>query len=215
MIRSHYGLIFVGALVAMLSVAAGAGYFMVFAPLPDPAVATRQELFRWLVLRDMGKESPEIRQRILGRLDTEFDNVGDLRASIEGLDDSRREMLWHNVIVLIEPWLLGQAEQYSQMPAAKKTDYIDHFLNRAEDWNKVASACISQSSSKNSDKGERDGSQPSKLVVDQFQQCIEHAAREQRQKLADFVSAVKFRWLQRQFSSFNFFGERPKTPQAN
>ena len=121
MIRGRYGLLIAGVVVAMLSVAAGAGYLMVYSPLPDPSVATRQELFRWLVLRDLSKESVEIRQKILSRLDTEFENIGDLGTTIENMEDSRRQMLWHNVTVLLEPWLLGKVEQYSQLPAAQKT----------------------------------------------------------------------------------------------
>jgi hypothetical protein len=211
MIRSRYGLIFVGVVVAMLSVGAGASYYMVFQPLPDPAVATRQELFRWLVLRDMSKESPEIRQKILSRLDTEFDTVGDLRESIESLDDSRRQMLWHNIVVLLEPWLLGQAEQYARVPASQKNDFIDHFLNRADDWGKVASACVA----KKSDKGKTNDSVLSKLVIDQFQRSNDAATPEQRPKLGEFISAVKYRWLGRQFSSFNLFGKPAKSPKAD
>ena len=90
MIRGRYGLLIAGAVVAMLSVAAGAGFLMVYPPLPDPSVATRQELFRWMVLRDLSGESPEIRQKILSRVDTEFEDGGDLGSMIESMEDSRR-----------------------------------------------------------------------------------------------------------------------------
>ena len=63
MIRGRYGLLIAGAVVATLSVAAGAGFLMVYPPLPDPSVATGRELFQWLVLRDSGQgiagNSPE------------------------------------------------------------------------------------------------------------------------------------------------------------
>ena len=76
-------------------------------------------------------------------------------------------MLWHNVTVLLEPWLLGKVEQYSQLPASQKIDYIDRFLDRAELWSKVGSACLKNSA----DHGPKGGSSVSKLVMEQIEQC--------------------------------------------
>jgi hypothetical protein len=215
MIRGRYGLVIVAVVVAMLSVAAGAGYFMVFVPLPDPSVANRHDLLRWLVLRDLGKESPEIRQKIVTRLDVEFENIGDLGMSIEKLDESRRQMLWHNVTVLLPPWLLGKVDEFSKLPASEKVAYLDSFLNRAEEWSKVAAACQKKDSSTNdSSKTVKSGS-TSKLVMDQIQQASDHAAPAERAKIGEFVSAVQTRWLWRQLPSFNFFGKPATTPHPN
>jgi hypothetical protein len=208
MIRGRYGLIVVGILVAMLSVAAGAGYFMVFVPLPDPAVATRPELVRWLVLRDLSKESPEIREKILGRLDTEFEKIGDLAPSIEKLEESHRQMLWHNVGVLLPPWLMGKAEQYSHLASSKKVDYLDRFLDRAEEWNKVATACQKKNTGKAAG-----GSSVTRLIQDQMQSS-ENVSPQQRE-LSEFLSAVQARWLWRQLPSFNIFGRPAKSSKTN
>ena len=124
MIRGRYGLLTALVVAAMLSVAAGAGLLMVYAPLPDPSVATREQLFHWLIFRDLSQESEEIRQKILSRLDTEFEKVSDIGPGIENLEDSHRRMLWHNVTVLVEPWLLGKVEEYSKLPDSLKNDYI-------------------------------------------------------------------------------------------
>ncbi|MGO9109435.1 MAG: hypothetical protein ACLP9L_09390 [Thermoguttaceae bacterium] len=203
MIRGRYGLLIAVVLVAMLSAAAGAGVFLAYLPLPDPSVATRQQLFRWLVLRDLSKEPGETRQMILSRLDAEFEKAGDLTATIENMEDFHRQMLWHNIGVLLKPWLLSKVEQYSQLPAAQRTDYIDCFLDRAEVWSKVGSACLKNST----DGGRKDGSSVSKLVMEQIRQCSDRAAPEQRQQIRAFVAAAQARWLWRRMPSFNLFGK--------
>jgi hypothetical protein len=190
----------------MLSVAAGAGFWMVYPPLPDPTVATRHDLFRWLVLRDLSKESMETRLKILGRLDTEFEKIGDMDAKIESLEGKRRQMLWYNVTVLLEPWLLSKVEQYSQLPASQKIDYIDRFLDRAELWNKVGAACLKNGAA----PGQSSDRSVSKLVLDQIQQCSNRALPEQRQQMEAFISAVQARWLWRHLPSFSLFGEPAK-----
>ncbi len=210
MIRGRYGLLIAMVLAAMLSVAAGAGFFMVYAPLPDPSIATRRELFHWLVLRDLNKESEEIRQKILSRVDAEFENVDDINSTIEAMDESRRQMLWHNVTVLLEPWLLGKVQQYSQLPDSQKIGYIDRFLDRAEMWNKVGAACLKNSA----DQGRNGRASASKLVLEQIQQCSNRAAAEQRQQIGAFMAAVEARWLWRQLPSFSLFGKPGHSPQA-
>ena len=209
MIPGRYGLLIAGVVVAMLSVAAGAGFLMVYPPLPDPAVATRQELFRWLVLRDLSAASTEIRQKILSRVDTEFQAAGDFDATIESMEDSRRQMLWHNVTVLLEPWLLDKVEHYAQLPAAQKMDYIDRFLDRAELWNKIGTACLKTGSDQGSprqgppEQWLAGGSSASKLVMEQIEQCSRRTAPEQRRQIGAFMTAVQARWLWRQLPSFN------------
>jgi hypothetical protein len=202
-IRGRYGLLTALVVAAMLSVAAGAGLLMVYAPLCDPSVATREQLFYWLIFRDLSTESAEIRQKILNRLDTEFEKVGDIGPRIENMEESRRQMLWHNVTVLMEPWLLGKVEEYSKLPDSLKMDYIDRFLDRAEMWNQVGSACLRS----NASQGPKDRSSVSQLVAERIQQCGNHAAPEQRQQIGTFVRAVETRWLWRQLPSFNLFGK--------
>ncbi|MGA2258784.1 MAG: hypothetical protein ABSG53_29305, partial [Thermoguttaceae bacterium] len=203
MIRGRYGLLIAAVVVAMLSAAAGAGFLMIYSPLPDPSVATRQQLFQWLVLRDLSQEPVEIRQKILLRLDTEFGRSGDMDSTIENLEDSHRQTLWHNVTVLFEPWLLSKVQQYSQLPGSQKTEYIDCFLDRAELWNQVGAACLKNSAS----QGPKGGSSVTKLIMEQIQQCSNRAAPEQRQQIGAFMVAAQSRWLWRQLPSFKVFGK--------
>jgi len=206
MIRGRYGLLIAGVVVAMLSVAAGAGLFMAYVPLPDPSIATRHDLLRWLVLRDLAKEPMEIRLTIVSRLDTEFENVSDMGSTIEKLEGYRRQMLWHNVTVLLEPWLLSKVDQYSLLPASQQGGYIDRFLDRAEQWNKIGAACLKNST----ERGSQGTASVSKMVLDQIEQCGKQAAPEKRRQIDAFMIAVQGRWLWRQLPSFNLFGRPAK-----
>ncbi len=212
MIRRPYGLLIVVAMIVMLSVAVGAGLMVVYPRLPDPSVATRQDLLRWLVLRDLSKESAEIRQKILSRLDTEFETFDDLDTTIESLEPSHRQMLWHNITVLSEPWLLGKVEQYSQLPVSQRTDYLDHFLDRAELWNKVGAACLKNNAdgANGAEAAAKGGSSASQLLMEQMKQCSAHAAPDKRHQIGAFMAAVEARWLWRQLPSFNLFGKPAK-----
>ena len=112
-------------------------------------------------------------------------------------------MLWHNVTVLLEPWLLGKVQQYSQLPASQRTAFIDRFLDRAELWNQVGAACLKKSSGPEPKRV----SSVSKLVMEQIEQCGNRAAPEERQQIGAFVAAAQARWLWRQLPSFNLFGK--------
>jgi hypothetical protein len=108
-------------------------------------------------------------------------------------------MLWHNITVLLELWLLGKVEQYSQLPVSQRNDYIDRFLDRAELWNQVGSACLKNSSN----QGLKGTSSVSQLLMEQIEQCGSRAAPEQRRQIGAFVAAVQTRWLWRQLPSFS------------
>ena len=76
-------------------------------------------------------------------------------------------MLWHNVTVLLEPWLLDKVEHYAELPAAQKTEYIDRFLDRAELWSKIGTACLKSRAK----QGPEGGSSASRLIMEQIAQC--------------------------------------------
>ena len=114
MIRKRYGLLIVLSLVAMLGVAAGAGLYYVYAPLPDPSQATTEQLFRWLVTRDLSQEPASMQQAIIHRLDSDLGSTSELAESIAQLDESRRAMLWTNIGTLLSPWLLEKVDEYAE-----------------------------------------------------------------------------------------------------
>ena len=108
-------------------------------------------------------------------------------------------MLWHNVTVLLEPWLQAKVEQYSRLPAAEKTAYLDRFLDRTELWNEIGSACLKDGAK----PGNKGGPSASKMVMEQIEQSARRAAPAQQRQITAFMAAVQARWLWRQLPSFS------------
>jgi hypothetical protein len=202
-VRRRYGLLIGALVVATLGVAAGAGLYFVYAPLPDPTVATHRQLLGWLVLRDLSKEPVEIRQKILVRLDSEFEKTQDLEANIGHLEGYQRQILWQNFSVLLGPWLFDKAQQYSQLSSSHQTEYIDHFLDRAELWNKVGTACLKKEPGQTSESEWSAGTS----VLKQIQRCCRDAEPGQRRQIEVFMTAVQARWLWRQLPALKLFGK--------
>lgn len=155
MIRKRYGLLIVLSLVAMLGVAAGAGLYYVYAPLPDPSQATTEQLFRWLVTRDLSQESSSTQQAIVHRLDSDLGSTSDLAECISQLNESRRTMLWTNIGTLLSPWLLEKVDEYAKVPAAEQPAYLDRFLDRVDQWSKIGAACQQGSSAADTKSGSK------------------------------------------------------------
>ena len=210
MIRKRYGLLTVLSLIAMLGVAAGAGLYYVYAPLPDPSQATTEQLFRWLVTRDISQEPANVQQAIIHRLDSDLGSTNELADSIAQLNESRRAMLWTNIGTLLSPWLLEKVDEYAKLPAAEQPTYLDRFLDRVDQWSKIGAACQQETSipGKKSD-AKPDGSL-NKLIADRVAECSRHAEPGQQKRIAAFMAAVQGRWIVRQFSNFGFFSKPSK-----
>jgi hypothetical protein len=215
MIRKRYGLLIVLSLVAMLGVAAGAGLYYVYAPLPDPSQATTEQLFRWLVTRDLSQEPASVQQAIIHRLDSDLGQTSDLTEVIAQLNESRRTMLWNNIGTLLSPWLLEKVDEYAKLPAAEQPAYLDRFLDRVDQWSKIGAACQQGSSATISKSDAKSDAKPagshSKLIADRIAECSRHAEPAQKTRIAGFMTAVQGRWIVRQFSTFGLFG-KPARP---
>ena len=207
MIRKRYGLLIVLALVAMLGVAAGAGLYYVYAPLPDPSQATTEQLFRWLVTRDLSQEPAGVQQAVIRRLDSDLGRTSDLTEVIAQLDESRRAVLWSNIGTLLGPWLLEKADEYAKLPAAEQPAYLDRFLDRVDQWSKIGAACQQSGSTPSGKSGAKPTDSLSKLIADRIADCSRHAEPDQRSRIAAFMTAVQGRWIVRQFSNFGLFGK--------
>ena len=219
MIRKRYGLLIVLSLVAMLGVAAGAGLYYVYAPLPDPSQATTEQLFRWLVTRDVSQEPASVQQAIIHRLDSDLGSTNELAESIAQLDESRRAMLWTNIGTLVSPWLLEKVDEYAKLPAAEQPAYLDRFLDRVDQWSKIATACQQGTSTPGENSTEKSAAKPdgslNKLIADRVAECSRHVEPAQQKRIAAFMTAVQGRWIVRQFSNFGFLGKPEQAAMAS
>ena len=149
----------------MLSVAAGAGFLMVYSPLPDPSVATRQQLFQWLVLRDLSQESAETRQS--------FSSVW-IRSSRRLAIWTRRARTWRTRTARCSgtmsrcswsPGCLAKCSSIRNCPLPK--DCLHRSLPRSRTLDQVGVACLKKSSGPEPKRV----SSVSKLVMEQIERC--------------------------------------------
>ena len=210
MFRTHYGLMIVLSLVAMLGVAGGAGLYFVYAPMPDPSQATTEQLFRWLVTRDLSEEPANVQEAIIHRLDSDLGSASELAECIGQLNESRRAMLWTNIGTLLSPWLLEKVDEYAKLPAAEQPDYLDHFLDRVDQWSKIAAACQQGGSTPDEKSAAKSNGSLNKLIADRIADCSRHVGSVQQKRITAFMTAVQGRWIVRQFSNFGLFGKPSK-----
>ena len=203
MIRSRFSLVIALMVVAMIGVAAGAGFFIAYAPPGDPSKATTEQVFRWLVTRDLAKEPVSVQQAIVHRLESDFGQTSSLSAAVAQLDESRRAMLWNNIGVLLGPWLMERVDRYAELPAAQQGAFIDRFLDSVDQWSKIAEACLR---GRGSQSEKADGSL-SKLIADRIAECSRRAGPAEQKRISGFMAAVQARWIWRKFSSMRLFGK--------
>ncbi|MBN2474722.1 MAG: hypothetical protein JXB62_08945 [Pirellulales bacterium] len=175
-----------------LAVAAAAGAAWVFWPgLPDPAVADRDGLFRWLVLRDLSNESPETQTLLAQRLEDEFSEGLDWESVGGKLDETQRTRLWGNILVLIEPWLKAKMEHYFALASAERGAYVDRFIDTISAWRGADSLRPEQGH--NPDGG---GGIVS-VVFEETEKWKKQADPQRRERISQFLLAVQARWLLR------------------
>jgi len=121
-------------LFGLASVSLAASYQWIFPTLPPPESADRQGLFRWLVLRDLGQQSPGVRRTLRLRLEDELDLGIDLVGTTSGLGETRADKLHRNIRLLFGEWLTEQWHHCQQLSRAERTARIDALIRRVDRW---------------------------------------------------------------------------------
>lgn len=128
------GILLAVGLLTLATVSLAATVQLLYFQLPDPEVADGPGLIRWMVLRDFKQESPEVRRKLLVRVQQVL--IGKPRTSDktidEQLDPKYRPQFWSNVDMLLAEWFYQQAEIYAATPADKRTAQLDQILDSAK-----------------------------------------------------------------------------------
>jgi len=179
------------AVVLTVSVTAAVQFYQ--QRLTDPASADREELLRWLVVRDLSEESAQLRRTLAARLEEEFggDRI-DWNATAGQLDGTQRERLWQNVLLLLEPWFTQKVDGYFQLAATERLAYVDRTIDTIAVWRGVESL-----RSNSSENGQPHTPQPEffPVLVERINQWQESATPEQRKRISRLLVAVQSRWL--------------------
>lgn len=89
--------------------------------LPHPRDATRDQLFAWMVLRDVAAQPLEIKHALVDRLEEELLKGIELDATDAGLTESQRRQVSANLQTLKYEWFVLSVDRYG---AVKKADQV-------------------------------------------------------------------------------------------
>jgi hypothetical protein len=167
-------------------------YWLAAVRVPDPATADREGLMRWLVLRDLRSEPPEIRITLLQRLQEEAG--GDLDPAVIGeqLDERYHDRLWTNVLVLIETWYLNRVDIYHATPTSDRAACLDQTIAEVQHWEDLASLQPREAQDASSSEAAM-----LELVGNQVAIWKERASPERQREIAEFDVALRGRWFLR------------------
>jgi hypothetical protein len=201
-VRNRRGILIGFALAAVLAMTGGAGYMLVQQidpALPPPGVANREQLFRWLVTRDLALESAETQRALVGRIETECQ--GDVAwDEVAGrLNEAQRRQLWDNLVVLMEPWFLDEVNRWARLSGSERWAFIDRFLDRASQWRK-AGTCLRGQSSGGSSAEERPNLNA--VLFRKIEESKAGADPAQKARIEQFTTAVRLRQAWRKLMNF-------------
>lgn len=113
-----------GGLTLTLVAAALGGTAAWFLYLPHPNDSTRDQLFAWLVLRDLASQTPEIRQSLVDRFEAEILKGIDLSEVGVSLSPAQQQTVAANVEVLKYDWFVSSVDRYANVKEADKVEYL-------------------------------------------------------------------------------------------
>ena len=165
-------------------------YWLSAIRLPSPATADLAGLIRWMVLRDLQSEPPEIRTTLLSRLQEETRLDLDPAALAQQLDARNRDRLWANVLVLMETWYSNKIDAYLATPTSERPAYLDDTIAEVEEWKDLAALRPQQSTNARSAE-----TAMLELFTQQVELWKDRASPSRLQEIREFDTALRGRWL--------------------
>jgi len=163
----------------------------------DPATADREELFRWLVTYDLSEVSPQTRWLMAKRLDEEFCDEIDWEAIGGRLTAEHRARLWSNIPLILEPWFMEKVDAYFACRDSQRTAFLDRTIDRMSIWSGLDRLCPE---SGNKDNTAETPCGVKALLFERIGYWQSRAEPDQEERIDQFVTAVRMRWLYRQLA---------------
>ncbi len=173
--------------IALLLAAAGGGLWVHQFVLPDPAHATREQLVRWLVTRDLGQEPPETCVALAKRLEEELTAGVDLGDWDGHLDEPYRQRALANAPYLLRAFLEAKADAYHRLPVSQRLGFLDSLLATLGKWREFEAKLPPEEWSS--------GPSAMDLLRREYQSIQTTAGPDQAQRVREFFTALQARWL--------------------
>jgi hypothetical protein len=178
-------------LAALIATGIGATVPFLVPRLPSPELANRDELLRWIVARDLAKESPETCLALIRRLEEEYRDGIDWDAVDGKITDAQREQLWKNIPLLFGQWLSDKAAIYARLSNVERPGFMDRILKTLLSWQGADRLQAKQAGN--------DSTQPQHNLLSVFFDTVElrkqKADPSEREHISRFVSALQARAL--------------------
>ena len=180
-----------GILIATVLVTSGIVGWMAWMTLslPEPQHASRSQLLKWLVMRDLADESRHTRRALIERFQQELLAGQRFAARSDQVHASRRVQLLANVDLLQRDWFEWAAERYGRCEQDERLPYLERQIQTVLSWTQVEADLAETTAS----------AEKSKSSLGHFFQRIENwldeAADKQRKKMKRGVHDGIVCWL--------------------
>ncbi len=145
MIHRHRGILVLSLITAGSLAAILVTWYMSVFHLPHPSQANREQVFRWLVLRDLKLESHEIRIALVDRLQDEMGKDIQLDDQTASLSDSQRVRIVSNVELLKQVWFVQRVGDYHECLPENRMAFLARQLDTISRWTAIDSSLESAS----------------------------------------------------------------------
>lgn len=186
MFARHRGTLTILTLLVLVSAGVAGGAWIAGMPV-DPATATREQLLRYLALRDLSSQPEAVQFQWVERLERELG--GDFDASgvrSRELAESYRQQLASNISVLQHAWFRLRTAQYAELSTAERGEFLRRELNVVGAWGKVASLISAQPVSADA---------ATRGLIDQLDRWLQATSGKERDQMAAAVTDGTLCWL--------------------
>lgn len=184
MFLRHRGTLTLLTLIVLAAVAITGGISVWNAPI-DPAMASRGQLMRSLVLRDLSAEPLEAQRAWVDRLQRELQGEFESQGTVQ-LSERYRQRLAQNVLTLQNVWFRTRTAQYASLPAEQRTPFLLDQLALVASWTKLASVL---------DSGPVPPEAGTKMLIQRLEAWLSEAEGTEREQMAAIIRDGTICWL--------------------
>jgi hypothetical protein len=194
LLHKHRGILALLALLVLVGVALGGAIPFIYRDLPEPAKANRQDLLRWLITKDIAKETPAIQLTLASRLEAEFGSGVDWTAFQGKLNDSQRKQLIENIPSVLRPWMLEKAEVYERLSTDGRRAFLDRMLDTLDVW-KGIEKLIPESAA--NAQNETKSPKLATILMQEMEILQREIPDSQKKQVGELWTAIQMRWFLR------------------
>jgi len=185
-VEKNRGLILLSAIIALVAVIAFVIWYFMAMQLPHPSEANREQLFRWLVLRDVSRQPKDVQVALVDRLEEELSKGINAADGVRSLTDAQRQLVQMNIDFLKHVWFKTRVAQYHKLAPAGRLGFLKEQLQTIANWSTVEiTAPGSESGGNNTTQG----------FFNEIEAWIVEAEGQEKQQMNDAVRDGLICWL--------------------